>query len=81
MIKHDACKSVTVNQEQVMHETIDRRTDMGRGSSTGKVSDYYKKKGQKGRGEGAKRRKLSKQGAANRSEARRQAKEANPSNG
>lgn len=54
---------------------------MGRGSSTGKVSDYYKKKGQKGRGEGAKRRKLSKQGAANRSEARRQAKEANPSNG
>ncbi|MEA5020762.1 MAG: hypothetical protein VB027_10390 [Gordonibacter sp.] len=54
---------------------------MGRGSSTGKVSDYYKKKGQKGRGEGTKRRKLSKQGAANRSEARRQAKEANPSNG
>lgn len=54
---------------------------MGRGSSTGKVSDYYKKKGQTGRGEGAKRRKLSKQGQANRSEAKRKAKETNPANG
>lgn len=54
---------------------------MGRGSSTGKVSDYYKEKGQKSHGEGAKRRKLSKQGKANRDEARRKAKEANPANG
>ena len=54
---------------------------MGRGSSTGKVSDYYKKKGQRTHGEGAKRRRLSKQGANNRSAAKRQAKEANPSNG
>ena len=81
MIRHDARKSVTGNLEQVMHETTKGRETMGRGSSTGKVSDYYKKKGQKGRGEGTKRRKLSKQGANNRSEARRQAREANPSNG
>ncbi len=54
---------------------------MGRGSSTGKVSDYYKKRGQKTHGEGSKRRKLSKQGAANREAAKRKAKEANPANG
>ncbi|WP_157938991.1 hypothetical protein [Enteroscipio rubneri] len=54
---------------------------MGRGSSSGKVSDYYKKKGQKSHGEGAKRRKLSKQGKANRAEAARKAKGANPANG
>lgn len=57
-----------------------RKNDMGRGSSTGKVSDYYKKKGQN-HGEGAKRRKLSKQGATNRETANRERKIANPSNG
>lgn len=54
---------------------------MGRGSSSGKVSDYYKKRGQKSHGEGSKRRKLSKQGKENRDEARRKAKGANPANG
>lgn len=54
---------------------------MGRGSSSGKVSDYYKKKGQKTHGEGAKRRKLSKQGAANREAIKRKRKETNPANG
>lgn len=33
---------------------------MGRGSSTGKVQDHYKKKGQRTHGEGAKRRRLKK---------------------
>ena len=51
---------------------------MGRGSSSGKVSDYYKKKGQATHGEGAKRRKLSKQGADGRKESKRRAKETNP---
>ena len=59
---------------------MERKHDMGRGSSSGKVSDYYKKKGQKSHGEGAKRRKLSKQGKANRAEAARKAKGANPAN-
>ena len=54
---------------------------MGRGSSAGKVSDYYKKKGQKTHGEGSKRRKLSKEGRERRDEAARRAREANPSNG
>lgn len=54
---------------------------MGRGSSTGKVSDYYKKKGQRTHGEGAKRRKLSKRGQANREAAKRKAKGANPATG
>lgn len=30
---------------------------MGRGTGTGKISDYYKKKGQATHGEGSKRRK------------------------
>ena len=60
---------------------MERKHDMGRGSSSGKVSDYSKKKGQKSHGEGAKRRKLSKQGKANRAEAARKAKGANPANG
>ena len=60
---------------------MERKRDMGRGSSSGKVSDYYKKKGQATHGEGAKRRKLSKQGKANRAEAARKAKGANPANG
>lgn len=54
---------------------------MGRGSSTGKVSDYYKKKGQKGHGEGAKRRKLTNQGKTNRNEVKRRTDAANPANG
>ncbi len=54
---------------------------MGRGSSGGKVSDYYKKRGQKTHGQGAKRRKLSRQGEANRSSAKQEAKAANPANG
>lgn len=54
---------------------------MGRGSSTGKVSDYYKKKGQSAHGEGAKRRKLSKQGIESRKEVARKRKETNPANG
>ncbi len=33
---------------------------MGRGSSSGKVSDYYKKRGQNTHGSGAKRRKKKK---------------------
>lgn len=39
---------------------------MGRGSSSGKVSDYYKRKGQKTHGEGARRRKLSRESAERR---------------
>ena len=54
---------------------------MGRGSSGGKVSDYYKKRGQKTHGQGAKRRKLSRQGEANRSSAKQEAKDANPAIG
>lgn len=54
---------------------------MGRGSSGGKVSDYYKRKGQATHGQGAKRRKLTAQGKANRAEAKRRAEGANPANG
>ncbi len=53
---------------------------MGRGSGTGKVSDYYKKKGQKTHGEGSKRRRLSKEDRKRREEAERKAKETNPAN-
>lgn len=54
---------------------------MGRGSSSGKVSDYYKKKGQKSHGEGSKRRRLSKEGAANRRGEAAKRKATNPANG
>lgn len=54
---------------------------MGRGNSSGKVSDYYKKKGQRTHGEGAKRRRLSKTGKERRNETKRKAKETNPANG
>ncbi|MEG0303880.1 MAG: hypothetical protein RSG23_10080 [Gordonibacter sp.] len=54
---------------------------MGRGSSSGSVRDHYKKKGQAGRGEGTKRRKLTKSSAEKRAETNRKSKEANPSNG
>ncbi len=44
---------------------------MGRGASTGRVKDYYKKKGQASKGEGSKRRRLSKESAERRARLRK----------
>lgn len=54
---------------------------MGRGSSSGKVSDYYKRKGQKSHGERTKRRRLSGEAAARRREQAEKRKGTNPANG
>lgn len=48
---------------------------MGRGSSGGSVKDYYKKRGQRGHGEGSRRRKLSKESAEKRAQIRKERKE------
>lgn len=59
---------------------------MGRGTSTGlTIRDYYKKRGQNTHGEGAKRRRLSKESEKRRKELKRRQRElrekANPANG
>lgn len=54
---------------------------MGGGSVRGRVSDYYKKRGQATHGEGAKRRRLSNEGAERREAMRRERRAGNPARG